>query len=99
MKVYNAVFVRREIGPVKIEVFVLVVSLENKEKKYTEASDMGATPLHRNGLGQLLELVCHYTQLITVECIVRLYAKSQEICEILFWSLDFFCQFGVERFI
>ena len=66
----NAVFVRRKIGPVKIEVLVLVVSLENKEKKYTEASDMGATPLHRNGLGQLLELVCHNTQLITVECIV-----------------------------
>lgn len=70
MKVYNAVFVSREIGPVKIEVFVLVVSLENEEKQYTEASDMGATPLHRNGLGQLLELVCHNAQLITVECIV-----------------------------
>lgn len=68
MKVYNAVLVRREIGPIKIEVFVLVVSLENEEKQYTEASDMGLKPAH--GLGQLLELVCHNTQLITVECIV-----------------------------
>ena len=99
MEVDRAMLVGMEICPIKIEVFVLVVSLENEEKQYTEASDMGATPLHRNGLGQLLELVCHYTQLITVECIVRLYAKSQEICEILFWSFDFFCQFGVKRFI
>lgn len=68
MKVYNAVLVRREIGPVKIEVFVLVVSLKNKEKQYTEASDMGLEPAH--DLGQLLELVCHNPQLITVECIV-----------------------------
>ncbi|GDX49886.1 hypothetical protein LBMAG26_07450 [Bacteroidota bacterium] len=70
MKVYNAVVVRREIGPIKIEVFVLVVSLKNKEKQYTEASDMGATPLHRNGLGQLLELVCHNAQLISIQCVV-----------------------------
>jgi len=58
---------------------------------------MGLKPAH--GLGQLLELVCHYAQLITVEGVVRLYAKSQEVCEILFWSFDFFCQFSVECLI
>ncbi|MFM7638164.1 MAG: hypothetical protein ACKO67_00400 [Bacteroidota bacterium] len=46
MEVCITVIVIVEICPIKIEVFVLVVSLENKEKQNAESSDMGANPLH-----------------------------------------------------
>jgi hypothetical protein len=35
MKVHNAVLVRGEFGPVEFKVFVMVVSLKNKEKQNT----------------------------------------------------------------
>lgn len=46
MEVCITVIVIVEICPIKIEVFVLVVSLENNEKQNAESSDMGANPLH-----------------------------------------------------
>jgi hypothetical protein len=44
MEVDRTMLVGVEICPIKIEVFVLVVSLENKEQQNTEARDMGLHP-------------------------------------------------------
>lgn len=46
MKVNISVLVRGEIGPIEIEMFVLIVSLKNQEEQNTKASDMGSNPLH-----------------------------------------------------